>query len=104
MGFCPFYPSVQFPLARKSSHCWPSWGADGETKAKSVGSAKDGYTVLSVFKGKMRQYMIKFSFYASGRASEYLFGLDIYKESVTNFHLCHYNHIRSPLDYTIKYN
>ena len=48
MGFCPFYLSGQFSLARKSSHYQSR--ADGKTKAKSMGSAKDGCTRLSVFK------------------------------------------------------
>lgn len=52
-------------------------------------------------KNKMKQYMMKFSFYASGQASEYFFGLEIYKESFTNSHLCHYYNIRFP--YTLHY-
>ena len=48
VGFCPFYLSGQFLLARKSSHYQSR--ADDKTKAKSMGSAKDGCTRLSVFK------------------------------------------------------
>lgn len=50
MGVCPSCPFVQFLLARKSSHCWSSWRADGKIEAKSVCSAKHGCTRLSVFK------------------------------------------------------
>ena len=53
-------------------------------------------------KNKMKQYMMKFSFHASGQASEYFFGLEIYKESFTNSHLCHYYNTQFP--YTIHYS
>lgn len=48
MGFCPFCLSVQFLSAIKSSQS--SWRGNGKTKAKSMGSTRDGCTRWSLFK------------------------------------------------------